>query len=89
MWYAFAFEICTKLVAKGSEKSNIVKPLVDRTIKLASKLSSEYNERLCEIFIEYIIFGDVYKKDKKNTKDVEVYVESLGESFGTNQLLKA
>ena len=61
-------------------------PLVDSTLKLASKLSSERNEKLCETFMEYIIFGDVYKKDKKNTKDVEAYVESLGPAFGTNQL---
>ena len=82
-------QVCKKLIARGAEKSNIVKPLVDRCLQLAAKLSSEHNERLCEIFIEFLTFGDVYKKDKKNNKDVEVYVVSLGESFGTNQLLKA
>ena len=82
-------KISSKLVAKGAEKSNIVMPLVDRILSLASRLSSELNEKLCGTFLEFLIFGDVYKKDKKNTKDVEVYVESLGQSFGTNQLFKA
>jgi tRNA G18 (ribose-2'-O)-methylase SpoU len=77
------------LIDKSSEKACIIRLLTDKTLELLSSLNSEQNQLFIDILIRFLIFGDIFKKEKKHMKEIEIYIESFGESFGTNQLLKA
>jgi hypothetical protein len=77
------------IINRGREKNGIVKPMVDRFINLLKQTDSKFNSNFTEILIDLVIFGDVYKKEKRFFKDVEIFIESLGESFTTNQHIKA
>ena len=81
--------IAQEVIRKGNEKNGIVKPMADKLLGLMSHLDSSINEHFIPILIALLVFGDVFKKDRKYIRDIEIYIESLGESFGTNQLIKA
>ena len=87
-----------------------VRPLSEHFLSLISTLDSKTNEYFIESLLLFIIYGDVFKKEKKQVKvnffnvsknitfffillfrhiqDIEIYIESFGPEFGTNQLLK-
>lgn len=81
------------------------KPLAKYFFEFLSKLNENSNEYFINIIISFLIYGDVYRKEKKLKKkkifyilliffsryirDIEMFVESLGKNFGTNQLIKA
>jgi ABC-type uncharacterized transport system permease subunit len=77
------------ILKKANEKLTAVKPLNDCFLKFASQLDSRLNEYFSDVIVLFLIHGDVYVKNAKYTKDIEIYIESLGVNFGTNQILKA
>ena len=77
------------LIDKSGDKVCMVRPLVDRLLQLLQALNSNENELFIPILIRLLTFGDIYRKEKKNLKEIEIYLESFGETFGANQLLKA
>lgn len=81
--------IAQEVIRKGNEKNGIVKPMTDKLLSLMSQSDSAMNEHFIPIFMSLLVFGDVFKKDRKSIRDMEIYIEALGESFGTNQLIKA
>ncbi|CAF0769437.1 unnamed protein product, partial [Brachionus calyciflorus] len=82
-------DISKDVIRKGNEKTGVGKPLANYFFSFLSKLKSFENEYFIDIIISFVIYGDVYRKEKKYIRDIEMYVESLGKEFGTNQLIKA
>jgi len=85
----FLIDTLIELIEKSAEKVCMIRPLVDRLVNMLGTVSSNENEFFIEIVLRLLTFGDVYRKEKKNVKQIEIYIESYGESFGANQLLKA
>jgi hypothetical protein len=61
----FIIKISNDMIIRGNVKPVVIKPLVDRFLNLISQLNSYDNEYFIDLIISFIIFGDVYKKDKK------------------------
>lgn len=83
----FILEFIRNSTTTGKEKNGIVKPILEKLIQVLSEASSQTNEYFINVFIELIIFGEVYRKERRHIKDIEVYVEAHGESLGVNQLV--
>lgn len=50
---------------RGNEKMSAVRPLNESFLGLISSLDSATNEFFIESLLLFIIYGDVYKKEKK------------------------
>lgn len=61
----FLFKVTSDTLKKGNEKLSAVRPLNEHFLKLISSIDSNENEYFIETLILFIIFGDVYKKEKK------------------------
>ena len=61
----FIVKISNDMIQRGNVKPVVIKPLVDRFLNLISELNSNDNEYFIDLIISFLIFGDVYKKDKK------------------------
>ncbi|RNA18150.1 putative methyltransferase TARBP1 [Brachionus plicatilis] len=82
-------KICQDIISRGNEKTGVGKLLARYFFEFLSKLKDNSNEYFINVTISFLIYGDVYRKEKKYIRDIEMFVESLGKNFGTNQLLKA
>ena len=58
-------KIANDIVVRRNEKIGIVRPLVKNMIHLIETFESETCEYFIENLICFLIYGDVYKKEKK------------------------
>jgi hypothetical protein len=61
----FIIEISNDMILRGNVKPVVIKPLVERLLNLLTELNANENEYFIDLIISFLIFGDVYKKDKK------------------------
>lgn len=59
------FKISNDIIKKGNEKAVVVRPLVEKMIQLVNELDSKNNEIFIGTIIEFLLHGDVFKKNKK------------------------
>jgi tRNA guanosine-2'-O-methyltransferase len=77
------------ILKRGNIKNCVVKPMMEKFIQVIAQLDSNTNEKFIDIIIELVTFGDIFKKEKRNTKDIQVFIESLGQQFATNELIQS
>ena len=58
-------KICEEILRRGEQKPNVIRPLLTRLLRLASKLDERANESFIPLLVRFLTYGDVYKKEKK------------------------
>ena len=56
---------------------------------MLGELSEADNVAFIGILVGFLTYGDSQSRQEKHTKEVEIFIESLGENFGANELFKA